>query len=236
MTAIVGIQTVDGFALGADGLTVDGLGWVLCKQTQKIFLACKPPEYSLAYGWTGATNLKLPDGWFSFIDTGREVIEWLKNYTISRDNDVFFHAFSGQIFQRFAARLRDFYIPPQSYPRKDEMIACAFFVGYLHGMPIARNVMFLQRDYYLRTPEISNIEADFRFGRPCVFSGLRVSLENPYLSPEPDMPSGVSCIAAALRECIDKSTDESPFDGRIHIAQITQDTTRWADGFAPMGD
>jgi hypothetical protein len=48
MTAIVGIETAEGFVLGADGLTVNQHNQEICAHTQKIFFAAKPREYSFA--------------------------------------------------------------------------------------------------------------------------------------------------------------------------------------------
>jgi len=237
MTAIVGIQTSEGFAFGADGLTKNEHNQTICTETRKVFFASKLPDYNLAYAWCGHTGLNLQDGWFDFFETSAKVIEYLNTKDINGPSDRFFRVFSVLVRDHLVVRLGGITIPSQKFRLQSEVVACAAFMGYADGLPVAKKVFILHHNHQLEEPRLDD-PTEFRFGVPLIMSGPDYLVHRDNEISRENAGSGVVTVEKCLKSFINMSRTESDpeYGGHIHIARITQNSKSWADDFAPMED
>jgi hypothetical protein len=239
MTAIVGIQTSEGFAFGADGLTKNELDQTISIQTRKVFFATKPPDYNFAYAWCGRTALNLRDGfylrdgWFDFFETSANVLDTMRecSFPIS----LFFDLFANEVFARLASRLNGNVLPAEYFQLTDELLACACFAGYLNGTPVVKQILFNQRNHQLQSP-ILHDPNEFSFGKTYTFCGPP-DQDNSDVQLVFDLGKGIQAVGARIQECIQapRGNGDLEYGGCIHIAKVTHGTAAWADGFAPEG-
>jgi hypothetical protein len=236
MTAIAGVWTPEGFVLGADGLTRNGYQKLVSFNTRKIRFASLPPQHVLAYAWCGQTALQIGTEWFDFVQISEQVMRGMKTYSSGEPPERFFRSFGGIVNLCLRKWLGGNLIPSAGLPIP-ETIACVAFVGYVSGIPAAKQICFCHSDYVL-DEEPATVTHELVMGKPIMFSGVDPLFDTTPFPVVVDLESGVRVIGEFIQGCINApGPPHTPpeYGGRIHIAHITPETATWADGFDPIG-
>jgi hypothetical protein len=226
MTAIVTVQTPEGYILAADGRQRQGA--ITNDETVKIFHS-STHNSEVAWACYGLVSYPAPALNGGCLDA----VESLRNVT--KDKNLVAHDFSS--LEEYAMKLGEFlhfalvkFSPVACYP--EEYFPGVVFVGYVNGKPERAKVEIRHSGSRWVTPSLANFPA-----HPC---GLAIGhgpemvlhgMDNSEMLYTPQsVGEGVKLAESYIEICIanNQRCDEcKDIGGRIHIAAVTPSGYEW---------